>query len=135
MKLEEQVCSVEYAQRLKEVGIHQVSLFYWQYFLGHNFIILDAATAATYTTETYSAFSVGEIGELLRVFIRNRQLAILKEYSYHENNYYWSVTYIDTSQDLRLQSQFKRFCEENMANALAKMLIYLLENNRMKLPE
>ena len=31
MKLEQQVCSLELAQKLKELGVKQESLFYWTY--------------------------------------------------------------------------------------------------------
>jgi len=36
MKLEDQVCSLELAKRLKELGVEQESLFYWGLFGGGN---------------------------------------------------------------------------------------------------
>lgn len=60
MKLKDQVCSLELAKRLKELGVPQGSLFYWTY---------CEAWFITYRhpeneSNPLSAFTVSELGEL-----------------------------------------------------------------------
>lgn len=63
--------------------------------------------------QTFSAFTVAELGEMLK----NTKNYIPKYYDYK-----WRCTIRKTS-----------FSEETESDARAKMLIYLLENNILKL--
>lgn len=67
MNIEQQVCSLELAKRLKELGIKQDSLFWYQ--IGSRGV--SGGVGITYgewetaAEEKYSAFTVAELGEIL----------------------------------------------------------------------
>ena len=62
MKLEDQVCSLELAQRLKELGVKQESLWVWREY-GHGFE-LELRDEDTFGEMT-AAFTVAELGEIM----------------------------------------------------------------------
>lgn len=70
MKLESQVCSLEYAKRLKELGVKQESLFYWSFYDGGfseeepGITLTDEANHG-FEEDLLSAFTVAELGEML----------------------------------------------------------------------
>lgn len=65
MTLEEQVCSLELAKKLKELGVKQESLCYWLIpDSGFERLVLAEALLAE-GTDGYSAFTVAELGEML----------------------------------------------------------------------
>jgi hypothetical protein len=117
MIIEQQVCSLELAKRLKELGVKQESLFYWQFFPGHNFIIHDKDKSNHYETETYSAFTVAELGEMLPDWNESVKRA------YKD----WVCIIRNKNTDINWHS-----FGETEANARSKMLIYLLENGLIK---
>jgi hypothetical protein len=123
MKLEDQVVSLELAKKLKELGVKQESLFWWlelyqgpddkfnpRYFLNwgkHQDVEVQ-----------FSAFTVAELGEMLPAhYIDSMKLKEewFVRYAEVEHNYY--------------HSEFA----STEANARAKMLIYLIENNLITL--
>jgi hypothetical protein len=75
MFLEQQVCSLELAKRLKELGVEQSSLYYWVSQKSDDDCILSTETQFIYGDApdfsmapypvVYSAFTVAELGELL----------------------------------------------------------------------
>ena len=117
MELSKQVCSLEQAKRLKELGVEQESLFYWtsdsqpDYYLRQGEITCD---------DDYSAFTVAELGVMLPIFYVSGKA--------QDNNYtcahYQEAT---VSRKLRdVKSWPGRGKTE--AESRAAMLIYLLEN-------
>jgi hypothetical protein len=72
MTLEQQVCSLQLAKRLKEFGIAQESLFWWN--IGTHYttdfcdLIYGKITEVAGKLESYSAFTVAELGEMLKPF-------------------------------------------------------------------
>ncbi len=118
MKLENQVCSLKLAKRLKELGVKQESLYYWvekhgEYLLRN--INQKGDWDDTNWRKSYSAFTISELGELLPV-------------GFHIDKYKdlfrigGGQIYLDTDVE---PYDFEAKTE---ANARAKMLIYLLEN-------
>ncbi len=89
MRLEEQVCSLELAKRLKEFGVKQDSLFYWwkrkdtddphvsgtkanaRWVIGYQVRteIYSHNIGGWRSTERISAFTVAELGEILHNLI------------------------------------------------------------------
>ena len=83
MTLEKQVCSLELAKKLKELGVKQESLFYWNILDGKPGINkyevknrkqftedgYPGNTMVYKNVESYSAFTVAELGEMLPRFI------------------------------------------------------------------
>lgn len=62
MKIEDQVCSLEQAKRLKELGVKQDSFFYFEVFTG-----LIVTGGDFMGDPISSAFTVGELGVMLGV--------------------------------------------------------------------
>ena len=145
MKYEDKFTSLELSMKLKELGIQQKSLFYWEY-------LDERAYSLKYFIHTvlprnedlfkhFSAFSSDELMDLLPAFVdikknepfNNFWLKISK---HRAKNIQYSIKYICdthaiTSKGFTTTVEFggKNIYDENLANALAKMLIHLLEEN------
>lgn len=122
MKLEEQVCSLELAKKLKELGFKQESLFY--HLVGG--IASRSECLPLMGSDWCSAFTVAELGELLPCSINNDDLTIMKSSDLH-----WDISYDAIANGCHEESFYDQ-SDLNEANARAKMLIYLIENNLMK---
>jgi len=126
MKLQDQVCSFELAKKLKELGVKQGSLFYW-YTDGLNFQV-DIKTdyiRGVYgysgkQDEMYPTFTVAELGEMLPNFCSSYQMPE-PHTSSSISLWYCGAKETELSQ-----------VAETEADARAKMLIYLIENNLME---
>ena len=75
LPLEQQVCSLDLAKRLKELGVKQESQFWWdkddtgeytQLIIAFNFNSRNANLKVFRTDDAISAFTVAELGEMLR---------------------------------------------------------------------
>lgn len=121
MKLEQQVVSLELAQKLKELGVKQEGLFY--HFvdthdlaevsgIAYSFKDMFAIEVDTVPRKKYSAFTVAELGEMLKD----------KKLPHYENGkWIWGAFGEATRKDWYI-------IEGTEADARAKMLIYLIEN-------
>lgn len=132
MKLEDQVCSLDLAKRLNELGVKQDSLFYWGWYEplddivrqrgGHLWrLSLGLNTPAdcyalAEPDERYAAFTVAELGEMLP-----QGCASFKSLKDGE----WVIT---PSYSLEKELDVKDMYAKTEAEARAAMLIYLLEN-------
>lgn len=111
MELKDQVCSLELAKKLKELGVKQESLFYWV-----NQVAMKGAETIWFPDDPkelkpykhYSAFTVAELGELLP-----------KKTGYKKVNDLWIARH---SSDRNTH-----FDDKTEANARAKCLIHLIE--------
>ena len=134
-KLEDIVISLELAKKLKKAGFKQEGLFWWiekgcpirtskkeysqrtgfvyddNYFVKHDGCILEAICSAP-TTE--------EILKGLPKHFSRQYLGIAPSL----NNNAYGVYYMDSSQNITIIHEDKK-----LTNALAKMWIYLKENN------
>ena len=121
MELKKQVCSLELAKRLKELGVKQESFWYYWELNGtpHNnfrkYTILQHRKSEDEDIPHISAFTVAELGEMLPYTLEDRYDLEISKMQGGD----WLIGYRNNSQ----------FMELNEANARAKMLIYLLENN------
>ncbi|HMG15027.1 MAG TPA: hypothetical protein VK590_06255 [Saprospiraceae bacterium] len=159
MKPEEQVVSLELSKRLKELGVKQESLFYWiksyefkelnynsydlLYIKNEDFIYSTSLDADI----MYSAFTTSELLALLPYsvdikinepfnFFRFQMIKSfvvkdesLKPIFVYIVNYYCNSTEIEGENAWLRRSLTNNFHDENPSNALAKMLIFLIENN------
>lgn len=125
MKLEDQVCSLELAKKLKELGVTQKSLFHYWSRDNDYWSIVYGQLFNKNNPDAYSAFTVAELLSLLpgdvsidetlyRLFIQKCEDG---EYS----------VYYDSSH--REECSFDDY---SLVNALAKMLIDLIENGHVK---
>ena len=121
MKLQDQVCSLELSKKLKELGVNKESYWYWHKGELEDEDDLDdwAENHLGVHENAIHAYTVAELGQMLpkeesivtMIFTNSRcQMAIL--------GYEWKDKSIGQSIEA-----------DTEADARAKMLIYLLENN------
>jgi hypothetical protein len=145
VNLENQVCSLELSKRLKELGVKQESVFYWadgsvvisidmDLLLTNNKVRSFSAINNDYPDEDiynlYSAFTVAELGEMLPPYVKLNQCEFYYTQIPSQHLDKWIIFYRAAFNSWTGQDQE----DENEANARAKMLIYLLENKLMELP-
>lgn len=136
MSLEKQVCSLEPAQKLKELGVKQESLFYYahqgkiysreHYYSNYNSNDENDQEAVTFeyylsevnSGQIYSAFTVAELGNLI-TSVKGIRLDSTRHTTMDE----WSIAISET----------ERIYADTEADARAKCLIYLIENNLISL--
>jgi hypothetical protein len=137
MKLENQLTSLELSKRLKELGVGQESLFYWQQGykemkgteIASYFEITQTKTESKKGMRCFSAFTVAELGELLPMMIGEGYLEM------SHDSYGWLIVYRteeahdDPKDVVPIQRDLK-----SEADARAKMLVYLLENDLLPAP-
>lgn len=160
MNLQEQVCSLELAKRLSELGVKQRSLFFW---IGKESLKKDmmvfgiAYLARTFKEqdkfkEIYSAFTVAEMLSLLpsRLDIKQNEpfnhfrlrieKCLLAPDAVFKENYLINY-YCDTTEGGGENAWFVRklsnnnFYSENLSDAAAMLLIYLVSNKFVELPK
>ena len=118
MKLEQQVTSLELSKKLCELGAKQESLFYWTRRTDNKKIFIK--DYGVYqgkrpdNDDEFSAFTVAELGNILDFYDQQKT----DKHGFNE--------YISKRGDIEMS-------DRNPANSLAKMLIYLLENNLIEL--
>jgi hypothetical protein len=140
MKLEGIVTSLELSENLEMVGVKQESLFYWNFSqhleidnsnisgnlelkkgekrweVGYKYRWIDQVSAAAPNLiKELSAFTAAELTEIIP---KGTWLNVFNH----------SLEFQVQDKDLGLV-----FADKNLANALAKMIIYLIENNLIKL--
>jgi hypothetical protein len=134
MKIEDQVCSLELAKRLKELGVKQESLFWWD---TENEELMESGLEGMprfietdktdrrkrvyvqYPGRTISALSVAELGEILS--------------SYTLYNFY-DMPNIVESGEWQWEHNGMFGYGKTEADARAAMLIYLAENTLVSPP-
>lgn len=121
MDLEKQVVSLELAKKLSELGVKQESQFYW--YEGYNgwllhYVSYKQKLFIEYNSPYYSAFTSAELGEMLPSEVEGCKIKTQK----NDEEY---LVYIDYLSAVII------FFSHNEADARAKMLIYLIENNLM----
>lgn len=131
MELEQQVVSLELAKKLKELGVPQLSLFYWQQTysemkggqVASGFEITQTKKESKKGMRCFSAFTVTELAERMNVEITDANESESFTLKISSAIDFWCATFGDESSDVTPQ-----FEDTSLADALAKMLIYLLEN-------
>jgi hypothetical protein len=130
MNLESQVCSFELAKRLKELGVKQDSLCYWNSIDTPWYLIVFYDEVSECSADfIISAFTATELAEMLPYKIEDCPIIIDRPFSNM-----WGVLYRPIGSKIidMVKGYFLLTSDENLANALAKMLIYLLENGLVK---
>ena len=139
MTLESQVCSLELAQKLKELGVKQESFFKWGNTYSEGKLYWDLYVPPEFNKIPHpdlwvhgvAAFTVAELGEMLPWRIEKGERFYVLECEKGGKPWYWvNYKYGDTR-----HVDFDCFTQEadTEAEARAKMLIYLLENNLITL--
>jgi len=144
MKLNEQVCTLEQAKRLKELGVIQSGNFTWVFDLlnyrwqlsNHTVEALELIKAANRRLDDsgfYSAFTVAELSNALPLQVKGR----LELYKFRRNDGLWFVhySYIVKDPEQCEYLMLPSITDYNEATACCAMLIYLLENNLVNAAE
>ena len=141
MKLEQQVCSLELAKKLKELGVKQESLFYWGEYkvFGPNkpLIIGDQIDGVQYSVyrkdeidthfykeDVFSAFTVAELGEMLKDW--TGMISYFEGWNNDGRN-------PELDNDKNWYSEEYGFYEKTEANVRSRLLIYLIEDKSITL--
>ncbi len=141
MKLEEQVCSLELAKRLKELGVKQDSVYSWANHEDKPELTSTAMTALMakrpldrqryISDDVYSAFTVAELGEMLPYKIEpNGETYWYATGKCKKDDRYYAeheISYGDSDNAHCLER------DASEANCRAKMLIWLIENGHVKI--
>lgn len=118
MKLENQVCSLDQAKRLKELGVRQdVSIAIWYEFPKDEYLVIYRI--GNLSLKEYSAFTVAEMGQMLPTQCHSTKCS--------NKNIYWE--WVDDGNEL----SFPGFMNE--AECRASHLITLLELGKLSVEE
>jgi hypothetical protein len=147
MNLEDQVCSLEYAKKLLDLGVKgNFPLFRYDVWKGISHIRYFLQESEISGEVAYPAFTATELGELLPNSVLKPELAPFDNYRLtirkfisvdekmnHTNNfminYECDSTEMEGAEAWLIRKLALNIYEPNLANAMAKMLIYLVENN------
>lgn len=134
MKLEDQVCSLELAKRLKELGARQEGYFKWVCFGSKtsepHWKLMPAEWGVC--ADEFSAFTFPELWEELPHRLEADNLTsflVIKKVEQNDDTIRTILNYEMISGTIHPWCQN----EENPANACAKMLIHLLETKPLSL--
>jgi hypothetical protein len=122
MKIEKQVCSLEQAKKLKELGVKQeISLYAFNQW---NYKVMGDTSSGVWQLENkhqsdsfYSAFTVAELGDLLGYLITKKRLEVPDEI---------------TERYARNEDDYTALYSPNL---LSDTIIYWLENNLVAIEE
>ena len=135
LPIEKQVCSLDSAKRLKELGCPQESLFYWSWCItddssGEPELVDNPQIHFESNSDDYeyaSAYTVAELGEMLPQIVKmeGKKYVLVCRRVFNE---YWQCSY-------RNGEFGKHYNENTEAEARAKMLIHLIENKLIEKPK
>lgn len=127
--LEHHVTSLELSKKLNELGVKQESQFYWienilVFKSGTGFYAKNGAGMNLHPmiNKAVSAFLSSELGKML-------------PYGYRTNRYQTSSEPIESGYICCPNTDRHTFCADTEADARAKMIIYLTENQLITLPK
>lgn len=143
MKLEKQLTSLELSKRLKELGVRQESHFRW--------VVGGALNGSHYSEQIepsktqsfgaanqayshYSAFTVSELGEMLPFQIKYKKHICYLSCQKNIPEYGGWYCFYESSDIVRPTEKTEMFTADTEADARAKMLIYLIENDLLPAP-
>lgn len=133
LPLEKQVCALQYAERLRELGVKQDS--YFNYYKDneneiHIFSKTENGSYNEYVGCTYvifSAFTVAELGEMLpkEINIKTKKGKSISSFQINARGGYWQAVYFGAIQT----------AADTEADARSQMLIHLIENGLVKVED
>ena len=123
MKIEDQVASVGPSKKLRELGVKQDSIWYWNDYITSKPSLSEGkrfedklATDGTYIQYSVSAFTVAELGDMLPIWVTSERD--------NEGGFF-----------VRSEDAVHNTSEKTEADARAKMLIYLIKEGSIKVED
>ena len=134
---ERSVCLLELSKRIKELGVKQESLWWWDLRrkkedcdVGDKpkdeWILSYEECYQGDRDDLISAFTTSELGEMLPMMVTIDNYNCHLEIHKHSPPNTWNVVYYHPH-------KYTNFEADTLVNAMAKMLIYLLENKLVKI--
>lgn len=127
LELSKQVTSRELSEMLKTLGVKQDSYFHWVYRKGY-WSVWNATDDSDYSTgveqDRLAAFTASELGEMLP-----------EELYFYKSGTLWNVLSLEGSKiadNLPLTFGHGDIAEDNLAEAMGKMLEYLINKKIIK---
>lgn len=141
MNLEQLCTSLELSKRLKELGVKQESIFYHVYSIRHKktYIVLEKDYLYYDKSEdrldmVCSAFTSGELGILMPENIGNLIYISGKDKDYFVCHYHYFLANQFMPNE-KNELGWYGIIDKNEANSKAKLLIYIIENNLVKIED
>ena len=131
MKLKDIVCDFEYAERLQELGIDRKTLFKYGRGNSDDWSVIGCFD---HCWQWLRAFSVAELGEMLPSIIKIDELGSYITHGYRSQTGCY-VLYMQHVCDPLDVYDDKFFQDPKEANARAKLLIWLIENNHIRVKD
>ncbi len=129
--IENHVVNLELSKKLREIGIEKKSIFYWMGEKIHSADNIIFENSIISKKGYYPAYLATELLELLPKTLESEEAfekcRLVIDIS--NNNY---ITYIDDEGNEMYEMPSEEIKNESLADALAKMLIYLVENRLME---
>lgn len=120
MKLEDQLVCQELSEKISKLGVKADSLWWWAKTSREEDYLTDSDHLSLYDEPYYPAYTVAELGEMLPYIIRT------DKHDYILGCYKRKTDYLVSF------GLLKEILADTEANARAKMLIWLIENNHIK---
>lgn len=161
MNLKEEVCSLEYAKHLKKLGIRQDAPFTYvelpyKYDIDIDFkktitetetkLVFGAYATIDEKIDSWSAFTIGQLFELLPSYIDTKKDEPFNIFWFHLAksslndlscivNYYCTANKLEQDGDPFFATSLIQciIYDKKLADSLAKLLIYLLESELIKI--
>jgi hypothetical protein len=138
MYLEQQVCSLDLAKELKELGVKQESLFWWVSHVNGNQLIHDYDKndwiKGVWDTRV-SAYTVAELGEMLPFSIKFKKHVCYLNCEKNIPDYGGWICSYESSDIIRPTMKTEIFTADTEADARAAMFVYLLKNGLLKVED
>lgn len=157
MRLEEQVVSLELAKKMKELGFEQESFAYWVVDMnGKKKIWFEDQIVNHEYDGLFSAYTVSELGEILPegIVIKQQYFRLMCDVDNNKRHYINYIPYVngnipENNADMSVFEEYEKSIHgiwtdnfgieglhiggsKNEANARAKCLLYLAENNLLE---
>lgn len=136
MKLQDQVITLEQAKMLSQLGITQgLSAFFWDDYEGKEELRMNAKPEGGYSPGScntcFSAFTVAELGVMLPFRMRDEEKRENPHLRIYRGENEWHVEY----HQVFSRPYIRSYAYENLSDAMAHVLIHLLENKLITVEE
>lgn len=130
MELKDLTCSLELARKIKELGVVEESIFFYEW-SGAKELSINENHKPYYNIDGINAYTVAELLNILPSGIHEQDILVIERW---ENGY--SLAYKDyggSGKQFRGDTHKLSLFKDTLENALAKMLIHLIENKYVKI--